>query len=107
MYDYIYDLINTISSVCNSTPQFPHPVGCIYLCLGTCLLEYISLGRRQEYDEYRSSSRGKNWELCKELFPHLCPWNFWPCGGRKLLFGVCLEVEYQISSGDDLGPKST
>lgn len=43
----------------------------------------------------------------KEIFPHFAFGIFWRCGGRKLLFGVCLEVEYQVSSGDDLGPKST
>lgn len=30
----------------------------------------------------------------KSSSPIFAPWNFWPCGGRKLLFGVCLEVEY-------------
>lgn len=53
------------------------------MCLGTCLLEYISLGSRQEYDEYRSSSREKNWELCKELFPHLCPLEFLALWGKE------------------------
>lgn len=49
----------------------------------------------------------KNWNFFKETFPHSCPWDFWQCGGRKLLSGLCPEVEYQVTSGADRGPKST
>lgn len=51
MYDCTHDLITMISS--GIPPKFLHPVGRISLCLGTSLLENISLERRLGYNEYR------------------------------------------------------
>jgi hypothetical protein len=46
------------SAVCKSTLVFSPSVGRDDSCLGTSLLQYISL-RRQEYYEYRGSIRGE------------------------------------------------
>ena len=39
---------------------------------------------------------------CNSSSPHSCP-----VGEGSFCLGVCLEVEYQMSSGNDLGPNST
>lgn len=59
MYDCTHDLITMISSAYKRVAplKFPHPVERISLCLGTSLLENISLERRLQYNEYRRKKR--------------------------------------------------
>lgn len=73
------------------------------------LLEHIRLERGQSY---RSSHSGDGRVFNRP--PLFCLGDLGPCRGRKLFlffffffsFGICLEVEYPVSSGDGLGPTS-
>lgn len=97
MYDYIYDLINMINSIYTRVPNFPHPVRCVYLRLGTVLLEYSRMRRRQEYYEYRRNRRGKKtWSCLKSSSPILALGIFGPVREGRFCLGYAFKWDIKF-----------
>lgn len=79
-------------------PKFPHPGGRVYLCLGTSLLENISLERGLEYNEYRRKKKN-NPVSSLEIFPTFALGIFGSIGEGSFCLGYALKWNIRFLQG--------